>query len=764
MTADLDGSDLRGSGLAWPPAAQFDASRPLRLPAATAWLDCFTDPPGPEWASAIACMVQANATKTLGDSTSPIHLVVPDSLREDQADALQSALYGTPTTLIWRPVAAAVGWLHQFGMTLSGLAAREGSLGHIVCIHAGLDGVEVTPIEIRTADSRGRHGLLPARRLPRVPPLGAPGREICLQLLHRGKVRSAAEQWYHTWIAPQPLRTIETGVAEVFLEIRGPESGCNDLCSTTLYQWQQWCTEVVAALPSPIIGQVATGTLCTIAHRAGHQPLELLCGGPITERCMVRSMSDRFLARCAARIAQAWRDDRDGYLDTLPKLEMLVTRRGEPHWEDLTSQDPTDPAARYVRGGREVPWTPKGSILKVGRGVPQLELLVHREGSRTVRNSSTRLPKPPASTTGVTLQVFMNPGQGSPRIEVHPDPVDAFGGVRVSLDWRHARDTHKSREQAADELPRTNPPINPRRASQALWDGSTWPGKVSFVNQVNVSTALCNMLDHDGRPTCALMDFLKSASREFQRAAEKAPNPHTTVVDSDGQLAEHAGRRDTFDATCSLIDEALSGGYDEETESVALRCAGYTSSDSDIVRRAILKRIESAERGHPVNDALLTAAGNCLRDPREIARFINLAVCAARQGSDAISNDWLRTLPRAMQYREDALQYVSSRDALELAAGCLEVFCAQLRAGNAQQKFRNSALCIVYLLRLRRYDDGFVDPESEFAQKVTADFSAARDLIEQKKLIPVKGVIATPELLRQLIGYIQRRGRGIVAV
>lgn len=762
MTADLDGSDLRGSGLGWPPAAWIDETLPLRLPAATAWLDCVADEPGPEWAHAIACMVRAIAAKSPGDAASPIHLIVPDSLREDQADALQSALYSTSVTLVWRPIAAAVGWLRRFGGTLSSLPERGGSLGHLVCIHAGLDGVEVTPIEIRTADSRGRSGPIPARRLPRVPPLGAPAQEIFADLLYRGGDRSAAEQWYRTWIDPQRLREIEAGVADAIRASRRPEGG--SLFTTTRHQWQEWCAKVVAALPSPIIGQVATGSLCTVAHRAGHQPLELLCGGPHTERCMVRSMSDRFLARGAARVAEAWRADRDGYLDTLPKLEMLVTRRGEPHWEDLTSQDPTDPAARYVRGGREVPWTPKGSIMKVGRGVPQLELLVHREGSRTVRESSTRLPRPPKSTTSVTLQVFMNPGQGSPRIEVHPEPHDAFGGVRVSLDWRHARDTHKSPAEAEAKLPRTNPPINPRRASQALWEGSTWPGKVSFINQANVSTALENMLDHDGRPLSTLAEFLKLASKEFQRPAEKAPKPHTTAVDSDGKLAADAGRYAVFEATQALIDEALTGEHGSDTHDAALRCAGYISADSIIVHRAIMNRLELAALGGGINDACLTAAGNCLRDPLDIARFINLAVRAAQLGNSTLNNNWLRTLTRPIQYREDALQHVNSSNALRLAVECVEVFEDNLRLGKPKQLFRNAALCIVYLLRRRRYDDAFVDPESDFARRVTNAFTTASDRIAAGSLTPVGGVIATPQLLKQLIEYIQRRGHGIVCV
>ena len=137
---------------------------------------------------------------------------------------------------------------------------------------------------------------------------------------------------------------------------------------------------------------------------------------------------------------------------------------------------------------------------------------------------------------------------------------------------------------------------------------------------------------------------------------------------------------------------------------------------------------------------------------------------AAQLGNSTLNNNWLRTLTRPIQYREDALQHVNSSNALRLAVECVEVFEDNLRLGKPKQLFRNAALCIVYLLRRRRYDDAFVDPESDFARRVTNAFTTASDRIAAGSLTPVGGVIATPQLLKQLIEYIQRRGHGIVCV
>jgi hypothetical protein len=71
-------------------------------------------------------------------------------------------------------------------------------------------------------------------------------------------------------------------------------------------------------------------------------------------------------------------------------------------------------------------------------------------------------------------------------------------------------------------------------------------------------------------------------------------------------------------------------------------------------------------------------------------------------------------------------------------------------------------LVIVFMLRRRAYDNGFLDPDSELAGRIKDTFRRAIEAHRSGQLRVIGGAVDLPRALQQMIDYIDRRGMGSI--
>jgi hypothetical protein len=340
----------------------------------------------------------------------------------------------------------------------------------------------------------------------------------------------------------------------------------------------------------------------------------------------------------------------------------------------------------------------------------------------------------------------MTPGQGNARIEVIPEASELFGGKRAYLDWRRAEDTKKTKQQMLDEEPRTNPPLEPRGASLSVWRGAR--------------AALGAFLPKAERLSPPRLAYELKVLRQLlwrTDAEEKCKTPpnHFTAVSSDGCLYAGAPDSSQFTRLKSFLDQRLGAGRIDDAFPEVVRTLSYCSANTPNFMKLVHDALKTR---HPVSDFHLVAIGNCLRDPVRIGQFAKKTVDCIGAGSLPERNEWLKSLARLLQYREHAAEHMDSRVCHEITYFCLQVLVEQIRAGRAAHLYRHASLCIVYLLRRRRYDPLYLQPDQPLAKDAKALFSSAIRKLRTSE--PMGGIVNLPLLMKMMIDYIDLCGRG----
>jgi hypothetical protein len=92
----------------------------------------------------------------------------------------------------------------------------------------------------------------------------------------------------------------------------------------------------------------------------------------------------------------------------------------------------------------------------------------------------------------------------------------------------------------------------------------------------------------------------------------------------------------------------------------------------------------------------------------------------------------------------------------------LATFEDERRRRSGKLLFRYVSLVIVYLLRRRAYEDGYLDPSGSVAELTKQAFRQAQADVEARRLKLIGGAVNLGEQLQLMIDYIDRRGSGLV--
>lgn len=725
-----------------------------------------------------------------------IVLTIPNDLPERGQRALLEAAsrQGLRVRLIWRPVAAAMTWCDRYAKTvlreqrtaLKGLATDGTNItvGRLLVLHLGLESVAGTFLALVAHRRRRRWYLLPGRNRP-IPGHAAnnvllPVWEKALALAQTVDGANHTERWRLQWASSfMPYSIAKLRQANTSgLEDQAWRAAWHDAwfsahaAQPSLFPWLPSEFERKGELPSdqllsilhalqksgrdedlPILGVVITGPFAAVHLKSGTladyclRTMTLDCSGPhlVEGSNAVSATPLGLLADGAGSFGQKRIRDEPTYLDTLPRIDMAMLRRGEPAWLPLLQE--TD---QWVEGGKVWRRDPNIAGLSIARESSSFNIALKHEEYETVRKVNATLDESLPAPVAVELAVQIEPAQGGAQVQVVPEKPDALGGKPVWVNWQRMIDTDQEPDAYLAGMERILPPLHRRMASGDRWRATSWLiEKVIMQAAARIST-----------PQLAkLGDLLRSKDSNFYD--RKTGCRDATAIDCEGMPAGglfNAHLRDLVEKLVARLPRPAETNL-SELDTQVVRVLGYTSTDHP----AFLGYLEQAIRrqGTQMPREVIASCGWCLREPQMIAQFAELlATMFGRDGN--LKNDWMKAFSEMLRFRDNATECLQPEHAAFLCEGFCDIFQKERQGGKAAFRFRNSCLTIVYLLRLRAYHNDFLDPESALARRIKKEFMLSIEAIRDGSLPHIGGAIQLDAALTRLVEYIDRRGRGII--
>lgn len=755
----------RGSGLAWPPEAIADPDYGVgRLPLGMV-IGKIESGQRVKWHGeeerrfSVSDALTSSIAQLLSDNLFEDELifVIPnhwgETLQQELLDSFQ--MNHLRCRLLWRPIAAGLEWINHYQKDVESLtSSTDAKSRRLLSVHVGYDQLEVTELElVAWGAPKAIKCVVPGRRRPknsgRIPGFGyRRAFQRIAEEIRQQSVRSLTkhERFARIWNRAWCSSALNDLLEQPLLNVSTSESSDLELESILFHAKQmdlQSIPEHLLRLQQLVersyTGIVITGDLAKQNFDDSRSVWRWITDSLATtsKRILVEGIDVEpgLLPRGACRFADRLKKDLPTYLDTLPKMEMVISERGKPTWINLLESD-----QKWVDGGKlwERPQMIQG--LSVAANSIDLKLAVAHEEFEFVREVVTDLPNHPETAENVALSVQMLPAQGKARIEIHPERKDFFGGERIFLDWRKMTNFVSEQGQTVDKqgylnsLPRIFPELLPRIASK-----NKWRKAIGSVNQLRAAM-------ESNAPANQVHSNLKRA-RELLREKDQGLYPQdATAFDSEGKCTP------AYDLNSFM--EVAWNYFLEHRPNAFIRAIAYTHTDYPDFIEYLVQKIES---GFVTEDEVM-AAGKCLREPEHVASFVRLAM--KKYDASGLSTTWWKALSEVIRFRENATFELSSVECTYLVQWAGKVFETNRKNGYGREMFRLVCLVIVYLLRRRAFDDNFLEPESQLAEWIKSEFRRARRDAKSGRLRLMGGSVDLSEQLQLIIDYIDRQGKG----
>lgn len=771
----------RGLGLRWPPESRIsDSDLPSRCPLAlvlhafaTSELQtCWQLAAEPKlvdrtFAMAIAAAYRW-AVRSAGGCSGIPALVVPNDLSISKQQALIDScrMLGQDVKLIWRPVAAALAWLHSCGLSgpiHSDSVQFEDRM--VLCVHLGLEQLEFAVISLRCHRDRETVYLVPARKRSNVEfgSCGSHGLGALLNQCLRTDRNSLAEpadlcNWGRCW-----------GTGLLIDELLNPEldrAGCAVFLNSSpvkmsrevdplqilssgvvFLQLQERFPLIRRSLARQlVVGAVFTGELTNVPaggnRRLWQVVLEELNLALPTSRVLTEYLpGDRrsILAHGAAVFSDRNQRGWPTYFDVLPRLDIAAYVGGVPTWIPLLSGDQT-----AVLGGRI--WRRKDPVrgLRVRKGFSSLDVTLAHEDFETARSVHTAFEEPVPEDMPVSLRVSIEPGQGNAIVELLSEAKGRAKGRGLLLNWRSMLDLEMSPQRWLEKhCPTLFPEPIQRMNNRLLWGvARDWISR--FVKNPSISAA------------ATVVEKLRHRE-DLQRRQDGRTEEKTTAVGSDGVVpAFHKAELTEFIGVClNAISKSRAGS--SEMAGKLTRAVGYTATDDARVQRLIGEWL--ALRKGALDSHRLVMCGQCIRNADQVALF---ATHFRKRLSDPDSRttNWIKAFAEILRYREHATERVSLAECNTIAILLVNVLRSQVQQGQFQYTFNYSALAIAFLLRKRAYDDSFLRPDTSAYAAVKAAFLEGQATVSPREHANAAKAARTISLL---LKYLDREGPAVLS-
>lgn len=668
--------------------------------------------------------LRALAGHSGGDRTT---LVVPDTLSQEGQDRMlqlaRSALPGE-RELLWRPVAALIGWAHD--LSHDDLTDLDGAT--VAYVHLDAAAVSVSVLATRVDTVAGFPLLVPQRS----------GRGLSLGPFE--VVKDAFEQIVladldgsqHDSVSVAALGADERPWRVLF----GHKAQAALVPTQSGYLWlnetppnaqiaHQALNNWVLAIQDQLEGVDADAILIDGAGAAvnlGDRTLGVAMRDELAQSSVpTYAITERTAALGGAaygwRLAHGW----PTYEDVLPHLRIVVKEARDWVWKDLVPDD------QVVAGGQQYgPRTIEG--FRVDKDATELKYAISRGDEPLVRQTITPLPFTTQRQHEVDLVVTQNPGQGSASVEVRPkENAEALGG-KVFLRWDTMEETGLSPEAFLESYESDGAlgyPDTSRFECHAMaWENYFVLECLEDLERLDADNSrMPIVLKQAGE---ALRSKLSIDWIKYQRPG----GPTYGIFDSDGNIpADIVDRRpdvehliaNTKNKLGEIYEYALSQNASSKLASELLRRSAIAGSwmyaqapacSLDFARQTLsthgtLPTLLRRNRQYGIN-----VAGRAFSTVPDMQIAFSEFAGYYKQ-KNKLTNERMKAARQMLFFREDAPQALTLQMAETLAEAAVDVMAGEVQKRNLKHRFFNAAAMMVGLLRFRIVDADFLDPNDE---------------------------------------------------
>ncbi|TCO83645.1 hypothetical protein EV699_10129 [Plasticicumulans lactativorans] len=683
-----------------------------------------------------AVLLGRHLRSLLSDDTHAAVVAVPDTPGFDErarTRLLDGALRaGLDLHLLWRPVAALLGW----GETL-GNGELQALHGRTACVVQLLpDGISIGDFGLECVVQGGRPTLVPVRRRDGERQFYSWSGGGLVALLAREAGTDEASLWVGPWVWKVLLG--QPAEREVLADPHAPggwrlASGPSTLCGALAAELRTGLRIALGAARSAlrnaavilIEGPIADAPLSdamqpTLALRQiVAAELTVVLGPTVSARLVAMPLADALIARGAAICAARQAARQITYYDFLPMLEINVLQAGEHAFVELIGRE------ERIAGGMSYTNT-LADRFTVAASTRSLEFYLLKEDEAGARHSETVLPVPPAADVEISLHVTQTPAQGYARVEILSAVRGALGEAPILLDWSAMTEIEGSREDILRELEFEGlgyPDIVPQRAHHLLWDyqrsdGMTIAAAMRAFNCKPILSSPRNQYNQLVKQTRALVGLRSNLF--FLTKGTSSDRSAYTAVDSDGQLPpgiaptiqqEFENFRVRLDTDFAAIT-SVRNRQDIATrrELARLGACLYAACPNAIVhyfQRIVARSADDL--------TLVLHAGKVLSTEPDLDSLFHY--CASRydeaiRAVKRLSVHVVRAAGDALAYHEKAGGILDNRSADKLAEAALLLLKEEIQAHNYKIRFRAAARLGLFLLRHRQRRRDFLHPSS----------------------------------------------------
>lgn len=731
--------------------------------------------------------------RALSGEAERIVLAVSDApeFGEGARDRLLRVLQHRRVTLLWRPIAAILGWVK----TSDGARLQDGT--RVAVISLLRDGVHLAAEKLVPESSASGRLWVPERSRSGLTVTGLPG------------AKALADK-YAAAVADQLGRRI----VDVLAETRSPwHHAVGDPLSDELVRMpnRSW-----RRMPKPeAVGMPAARSLEDVTEHIDGADFVLLEGPASANRRWANTILEalgidgndervRFLPREAA--AQGCLDAARRlalglpvYYDFLPQLEINARVRDEPSFVELIPE-----GARLLGGTsyrREAP-----GDFAINRGADRLVFYLFKEDFDKGRRASVPLPAEPDRQHRISVTVEQTPGQGFARIRIGSDSFEPLRHHPLELDWSRMETIDETRDEILEKLS--------GEGGLAYPEAIVIPGHpVHWHPENRLGDLIAQLEDYcrrplwqSGRPNAEALKSLETlrdrlSKRRSPSYEAKKFNLHSSenagawALDSNGAVPED---RDGFSAPENASDllaqalnkaaldfEQLDSQYGAASEpKIAGHLIGFTTwcywrCPEPIV--SFLFDVMEGRQQLPGRIALIREGlGRTLHHSASIHRYFDAIERNLIAGGRLKANE-LSAIARLLGSCSVAADLLPPKTAsLILKEACNQIDAEnRLPCSNAfKRKYKTSLLMLAALLRHRKTDPTFLDPNSdENARTLLTLSKASLELMDicqsaaedrrgrasgaQRSSLTadIRRLDRTKEILRDLIDFINLKGR-----
>jgi hypothetical protein len=667
-------------------------------------------------------------------------VVVPDSLGEA---AQQALVDNCGAFLIPRPIAVAMSWCRKNANKFANddIQSTKGiTIGHLLVVTLPFDRWEVVPIEIRAMVYQEKLWLIPIRN--RITGGGeflrlgvnfflamASRQERSLECIWKtifGKSSLSDvldAKWANTDSYNLVTGCFENGfspaVKNAFYKLDGwkdmfsgtPRLSLSDFRALLSKIYKQKLTRISQSAQNRNLGVVVDGSCSTIPISENRSVGDFIAKA--FEGLESNILNGEEAARGAAITAYALEYNLPSYRETIIPVDIHYHKENEQG--DYVNAYKSLVKGKTVKAGKEYKSKKPVRGLNIKQGESKLTLTLRRteESVNSVfRRVTAEIPKPTTIDEEVKIVAHLRPGQGFAKVFINSVNNSVFS---TRLDWRTMKDCDEPPPPPLAYLP---------EVSRVVHNASMWYAAESIIK-----SAIYKLRSGDN----GLLNTMRNLREEGKfnqwpladnydeyhgRPPQGDSFRHYGVCHSDGDLenVSSPSLMKEFAHECAkrfVHERATSAQRKQIQQTASWMYLACPSSIITKVRNNLKNQIDQTKQDD------LHTIGLCWCNSEDIELFFIALEQRLLQGTTKVNN-WLRACRNIVRFRDAALQpnIIPERRLKNIISRIIRILEGQIIRENFNTIFNNCILTCLYLLKRRRYNRNFLNPENHDGSRI----------------------------------------------